>query len=339
MAKSRKPSLLGQDCLLQGNLYPSLTPGPLGINDGGDPLGWSWLGDTPGLLGVVDHGDPLVAHSLGGMLLAQRVVPSTSPATSAKPQSPDAKLLKAQEDADVVLLAAVAYGEASAGDVYEEMAAIASVVVRQRSRGGHTLQDLLGAGGTFAYAASDGNPRTAAFRKAKPADRIRNAGMASAITAARNALDGDKDFSNGAYFWDGADIKTNLRLPPQGQAQYQVHQARAQHLQDQGNLGRHHDPLADQGQGRQDRRRQGAQVITPTSTNPPPPTAAPSSGSTTPTSSRRRATRNTTERDRGRRHGQEERPRQPGRSSENPARAKRSVIKQTLDSRRWALYS
>ena len=33
--------------------------------------------------------------------------------------------------------------------------------------------------------------------------------MASAITAARNALDGDKDFSNGAYFWDGADIKTN----------------------------------------------------------------------------------------------------------------------------------
>lgn len=214
MAKSRKPSLLGQDCLLQGNLYPSLTPGPLGINDGGDPLGWSWLGDTPGLLGVVDHGDPFVAHGLGGMLLAQRVVPSTSPATSAKPQSPDAKLLKAQEDADVVLLAAVAYGEASAGDVYEEMAAIASVVVRQRTARGTTLQDLLGAGGTFAYAASDGNPRTAAFRKAKPADRIRNAGMASAITAARNALDGDKDFSNGAYFWDGADIKTNFAYHP-----------------------------------------------------------------------------------------------------------------------------
>ena len=180
MTKSRKPSLLGQDCLRQGNLYPSLTPGPLGINDGGDPLNWSWLGDTPGLLGVVDHGDPIVAHSLGGMLLAQRVVPSTSPSTSAKPQSPDAKLLKAQEDADVVLLAAVAYGEASAGDVYEEMAAIASVVVRQRTARGKTLQDLLGAGGTFAYAASDGNPRTTAFRKANPPDRIKNAGMASA---------------------------------------------------------------------------------------------------------------------------------------------------------------
>ena len=136
MAKSRKPSLLGQDCLRQGNLYPSLTPGPLGINDGGDPLGWSWLGDTPGPLGVVDHGDPLVAHGLGGMLLAHCVAPSTSPSTSAKFQSPDAKLLKAQEDADVVLLAAVAYGEASAGDVYEEMAAIASVVVRQRTAAG-----------------------------------------------------------------------------------------------------------------------------------------------------------------------------------------------------------
>src|SRR5208337_4590337 len=55
-------------------------------------------------------------------------------------------------------------------------------------------------------------PRTAAFRKAKPADRIKNAGMASTITAARNALDGDKDFSNGAYFWDGADIKTNWQI-------------------------------------------------------------------------------------------------------------------------------
>ena len=76
------------------------------------------------------------------------------------------------------------------------------------------MQKLLGPGGTFAFAASDGNPRTAAFRKATPADRIKNAGMASAIKAARNALDGGTDFSNGAYFWDGADIKTNYANHP-----------------------------------------------------------------------------------------------------------------------------
>jgi hypothetical protein len=214
MAKSRKPSFLGQDCLQQGNLYPSLTPGPLGIHDGGDPLGWSWLGDTPGPLGALDHGDPLVAHGLGGMLLAQRVVPFTSPDTSARPPSPGVELLKAQESADVVLLAAVAYGEASAGDVDEEMAAIASVVARQRTARGTTLQHLLGPGGTFAYAASDGNPRTALFRRAKPADRIKNAGMVSAIKAACNALSGGHDFSSGAYFWDGADIKSNYANHP-----------------------------------------------------------------------------------------------------------------------------
>ena len=35
--------------------------------------------------------------------------------------------------------------------------------------------------------------------------------MWNAIIAARNALCGTKDFSNGAYFWDGYDIKTNER--------------------------------------------------------------------------------------------------------------------------------
>jgi hypothetical protein len=34
-------------------------------------------------------------------------------------------------------------------------------------------------------------------------------GMKAAVAAAVNALNGGEDKSNGAYFWDGADIKTN----------------------------------------------------------------------------------------------------------------------------------
>ena len=69
-----------------------------------------------------------------------------------------------------LLLAAVAYGESSAKDVYEEMAGIASVLVRQSDDRDQELETLLGPKGTFAFAASDGNPRTAAFRKASPHD-------------------------------------------------------------------------------------------------------------------------------------------------------------------------
>jgi hypothetical protein len=115
----------------------------------------------------------------------------------------------AKYDAHTLLLAAVAYGEASDQDVFEEMAAIANVIVRQSKARGASLGTLLGPGSTFAFAASDGNRRAAAFRKASGAQRAKHPGMVSALKAATNAISGGKDYSNGAYFWDGADLASN----------------------------------------------------------------------------------------------------------------------------------
>ena len=76
----------------------------------------------------------------------------TEPAADA-----DTELLKAQENAELVLLAAVAYGEASTKDVYEEMAGIANVLVRQKTARSTTLANLLSKNSHYAFAASDGN--------------------------------------------------------------------------------------------------------------------------------------------------------------------------------------
>jgi hypothetical protein len=213
MGSSRFPGSQGSDAVCQCSVIPARTPGSLGIGDHGDPAAWSWLGDTPGPLGIDDLAAPDVCYAREGTLLAQRVLPAggkAAPATDA-----DAELLKAQEDSDLVLLAAVSYGEASTKDVFEEMAAIANVIVRQKTARATTLAKLLGPKSTYAFAASDGNARTKALKDAKPADRLKNAGMVSALKAAKNALDAKgTDYSNGAYFWDGADIKTNYSNHP-----------------------------------------------------------------------------------------------------------------------------
>jgi hypothetical protein len=119
-------------------------------------------------------------------------------------------------DADTRTLAAVAYGEASTKDVYEEMAAIASVLVRQQQARGHaTFKTFMRDDRTFAYAASDGNARYARLKRASEDDIAQDAGMAAAVRAARNAVDASgADYSNGAYFWDGADIKSNYDRHP-----------------------------------------------------------------------------------------------------------------------------
>lgn len=112
------------------------------------------------------------------------------------------------------LLAAVAYGEASVHDNFEEMAAIANVLVQQQQARKTTMAKLLRPGSTFAFAASDGNPRVAAFRKASAANHKEKNGMCLALAAAQNALNGGKDYSNGAFFWDGFDISSNYDKHP-----------------------------------------------------------------------------------------------------------------------------
>lgn len=107
-------------------------------------------------------------------------------------------------------LAAMAYGEGSAANNVDELYALASVLVRQRNaRGYGDISTLASSEPSFSFVASDGNKRYSALMKASEKDIEKNAGMKLAMEAATNALSGGTDKSNGAYFWDGADIKSN----------------------------------------------------------------------------------------------------------------------------------
>ncbi|RDS80030.1 hypothetical protein DWU99_20390 [Dyella psychrodurans] len=118
--------------------------------------------------------------------------------------------LSAPIDAQTRQLAAMAYGEASTQNNSDEMMALASVLVRQRdARGYSDIATFASKERSFSYVVSDGNVRYQALMKASDKEIANNMGMQAAIAAAKNALNGGPDKSNGAYFWDGADIKTN----------------------------------------------------------------------------------------------------------------------------------
>lgn len=57
MASSKNAGPAGR--ISYGPIYPARTPGPLGINDQGDPNAASLLGNTPGPVGVKDHGESM----------------------------------------------------------------------------------------------------------------------------------------------------------------------------------------------------------------------------------------------------------------------------------------
>ncbi len=108
------------------------------------------------------------------------------------------------------LLAAIAYGESSTQNKYEEMAALASVMVRQmRARGYQSIEAFTSKDPTFSFVRTDGNKRYALLMQATANEIGKSAPMTHAVRAARNAFSGGFDYSNGAYFWDGADIKSN----------------------------------------------------------------------------------------------------------------------------------
>ena len=113
-------------------------------------------------------------------------------------------------DAEVRLLAAITYGEASTKDDVDEMFALASVLIRQKDARGHkNVTSFAAKEKTFAYAAIDGNVRFKKLMKASELEILQQPGLKAAVAAAVNAMNGGEDKSNGAYFWDGADIKTN----------------------------------------------------------------------------------------------------------------------------------
>ncbi|TQK11479.1 hypothetical protein [Herbaspirillum sp. SJZ107] len=109
-------------------------------------------------------------------------------------------------------LAAMAYGEASTQDIAEEMNALASVLVRQRdARGYSDIMRFASSEPSFSFVVADGNVRYKKLMKASVKEIMSDPGMSAAISAANNALAGGQDASNGAYFWDGADIKSNYK--------------------------------------------------------------------------------------------------------------------------------
>ncbi|NHR07375.1 hypothetical protein HA052_19480 [Chromobacterium haemolyticum] len=114
--------------------------------------------------------------------------------------------------AETRLLAAMAYGEASTADDADEIYALASVLKRQRDARGYATMAAFAAGEpSFSFVVGDGNKRYQKFKKASDADVRADAGMNTAIAAAENALANGPDKSNGAWFWDGADIKSNYK--------------------------------------------------------------------------------------------------------------------------------
>lgn len=111
---------------------------------------------------------------------------------------------------EVRMLAAMAYGEASAANDRLEMFALASVLRRQQlARQYPSIRDFSTKDRSFSFVTSDGNSRYKRLMSASLAQIAQDKGMTLAIEAAKNALSGGPDYSNGAYFRDGADIKSN----------------------------------------------------------------------------------------------------------------------------------
>lgn len=108
-------------------------------------------------------------------------------------------------------LAAIAYGEASGANDSDEIGGIAwAVANRARAWGGKTLDQLLQADPNYTYAVKDGNQRFKRLMEASAEDIANDKGMALALESATNALAvNGNDPSNGAYWWDGVDFKTN----------------------------------------------------------------------------------------------------------------------------------
>lgn len=103
---------------------------------------------------------------------------------------------------EVKLLAAIVYGESHASEIYEEMAGIASAVIRRRDAEGlATVNQLAHKRKNYAHVIRNGNVR---FKKLMCGDEK---DFQKAYDAAENALHYGVDYSNGGCFWDGYDLK------------------------------------------------------------------------------------------------------------------------------------
>lgn len=117
---------------------------------------------------------------------------------------------------EVRLLAAIAYGEASVANNSLEIGGIAFAVAnRCRAWGGKTVHQLRATDPNYAYAWDGSNARFNKLINSSDTEIGRNSGMVIAVEWARKALNNDgADPSNGAFWWDGLDFKTNYANHP-----------------------------------------------------------------------------------------------------------------------------
>jgi hypothetical protein len=120
-------------------------------------------------------------------------------------------------DPNIKRLAAVAFGEASTLNDPDEIAGIAFAVAnRARAWGGKTVDELIKADKHYTYAVNGKNIRYENFMRVTcTADIEKDSGMRIAFAAATRAwANQGQDPSNGAYWWDGLDFKTNYLEHP-----------------------------------------------------------------------------------------------------------------------------
>ena len=125
---------------------------------------------------------------------------TTPPAPKKEPPSPVTEVKK---------LAAAAYGEASTDDVPDEIAGIAWAIANRARASKKSITKMLVKPG-YVYAVTKANIRYKKLINASEKAIAADKGMTLAMESAKNASENNgTDPSNGAYWWDGDDFKTN----------------------------------------------------------------------------------------------------------------------------------
>jgi len=116
----------------------------------------------------------------------------------------------------VRLLAAVAYGEASTANDPQEIGGIAFAVAnRCRAWGNKTVSELRAADPNYSYAWDGSNARFNKLMRTTDAEIELDQGVKLAVEWAEKALaNSGPDPSNGGFWWDGLDFKTNYANHP-----------------------------------------------------------------------------------------------------------------------------
>lgn len=113
------------------------------------------------------------------------------------------------------LLAAIAYGEASVDDNSDEVLGIAYAVSNRARAWGKTVPEVLKADPNYTYAANGHNVRFNLLQEASLKKINDSVPLRQAVNAAINALNQTgSDPSNGAYWWDGVDLKLKKDVNP-----------------------------------------------------------------------------------------------------------------------------